>query len=101
MRGYPRDLSGRLVIAVTDPLLAHNTGRFAVEVTNGCAGIGKVGDEEPAGLTLGIASLASLYSGHTGVLRLQQTGLLHGEPASITLAARLFHNGYPWMTDRF
>ena len=112
-RGYGSNLSGCLTLNVTDPLLPSNSGRFRLTVWQGRAQVdrlsrsdGLLEEDSPdwsssGDITLSVSTLASLYTGHAGAVRLRQIGLLSGDDASVATAAALFGGCAPWMPDRF
>lgn len=112
-RGYAAGAAGSLTLNITDPLFSGNNGRFRLSVSHGRAEVTRLSRAEgpleegssetvpETGITLSVSALASLYSGHAGADRLRQVGLLGGDDASVTTAARLFTGSAPWMPDRF
>jgi len=104
-RGYPAGLEATLVLDVGDPVLAANHGRFRLTVAGGEGRVERLpGDgpgEEPADLTLSVAALAPLFSGHLAPAALRRTGGLDGGDAALATAALVFAGPRPWMADRF
>ncbi len=104
-RGYPRDVEANLRLDVTDPLFAANSGCFRLRVSGGRGTVARVDPadslSESGGLSLGIAALSTLYSGHKDAALLRQVGLLAGDDGSVSGAMRLFAGPSPWMPDRF
>lgn len=77
--------AGPLVIAVTDELLPANTGGYRISAS----GVHRTGD--PAGLSLGVAALASAYLGGTRFSALAQAGrVTQHRPGALAAADRLF-----------
>lgn len=76
---------GSVVIEVSDPVLAANTGRYRV------SGSGAARTSEPAGIEVGVAALAAAYLGGTAWWQLERAGrateLL---PGSVRAADELF-----------
>jgi predicted acetyltransferase len=78
-------LGGPVVIEVTDPLLAHNSGRYSVAAD----GVRRTG--EPAQLRLDVAALADIYLGTWRPSALAQAGLVEArDPDALAAADRLF-----------
>ncbi|WP_343069038.1 GNAT family N-acetyltransferase [Azospirillum tabaci] len=111
-RGYPPGVSGELVLDVSDALIPENSGCFRLRLCGGTASVRSLprgpdsapkagGRTDEAVLSLSIAALASLYSGHKGPHALRQVGLLRGGEDAVALAALFFSGPTPWMPDRF
>jgi predicted acetyltransferase len=76
---------GPVVIAVTDELLAANTGGYRISAS----GVHRTGD--PADISLGVAALASAYLGGTRFSVLAQSGrVTQHRPGALAAADRLF-----------
>jgi len=101
LRGYPAGITAALTLAVDDPLLAANRGRFRLCVANGRAAVERVAGSGPADVVLPVAALAPLYTGHIGPAALARMGLLAANDAGIAAAAQVFGGPRPWMADRF
>lgn len=98
-RGYPAGLSGSAVLAVTDPVLPANNGRFRLDVTNGRAAVRRLDAPGPFDLKLSVSALAPLFTGHAGPAALARThDMVSVNDNLITL---LFSGPRPWMPDRF
>lgn len=107
-RGYPPGVAGELVLDVSDAVIPENSGTFRLRLSDGKAVVDRVpektgggGKAAGAGLSLSIAALSALYSGHKGPQILRQVGLLRGGEDAMALAALLFSGPAPWMPDRF
>ena len=85
-RGWPRDLSARVDLDVTDELVADNAGRWTLTVEGGSGSLARGGDGTVA---LGVGALSALYSGYADPRTLRRSGLLDcaDETALDTLAA--------------
>ncbi len=82
-RRYAGDES--VTIAVDDPLLPHNSARFAV------TGGGAEPTDRPAGLHVGVEGLAAVLLGGTAWRSLAAAGLARADdPQALTIADRLF-----------
>lgn len=87
-RRYPVD--GRLVIEVLDPL-GLTAGTYALEVSGGEAAVVPVapeGEEAPAGLTLDVSALASIYLGAVCPVTLAAAGRIRENTTGEALRAR-------------
>lgn len=100
-RGYPADAGESLVLDVSDPLLPANHGRFLLQADGGRGRVERQGSGGGADLTLHVAALAPLFSGHGAPTALRSMGLLDGTDEGIARAARLFAGPKPWMSDHF
>ncbi|MBP2292168.1 GNAT family N-acetyltransferase [Azospirillum rugosum] len=104
-RGYPAALTAELLLDVADPLFPANGGLFRLFVSGGRGGVQRVSGPvtlPPAGvLSLDVAALATLYSGHRGAALLRQVGLLEGGDDAVATASLVFAGPSPWMPDRF
>ncbi len=106
-RGWPVAARGALLLQVRDDLLPANDGRFLLEVEGGAARASpaprtahrKAGG--PPLLSMDVAGLAPLYTGHLTPRELEVAGLLSGAPEALDLAASLFAGPAPVMTDMF
>lgn len=93
-RAYGSD--GRLVLEVSDPLLADNTATFRLEVSGGEASCRRVRNRPD--LRLDVAALGAAYLGGTSFSRLAAAGLVSQErPDALGQADALFGSGLaPW-----
>ncbi len=97
-RGYSRDVSDELHLAVADDLLPWNNGRFVLQVADG------VGHVTPGGqgrLQLHIRELAALYSSYFTPAELQLARSLTADESSLCIATQLFAGPRPWLPDMF
>jgi predicted acetyltransferase len=87
-------VADRVVLAIDDPLLAENTGRYAVDGS----GAARAAADEPADLTMGVAEAGATYLGGTSFAELAATGRLVEERSGAAEAAdRLFASRpLPW-----
>ncbi|MCW2236271.1 GNAT family N-acetyltransferase [Azospirillum canadense] len=104
-RGYPAALTAELLLDVADPLFPANSGLFRLSVAGGRGVAHRL--SEPAArpaagaLSLDMAALSTLYSGHRGAVLLRQVGLLAGADDAVATASLAFAGPSPWMPDRF
>ena len=91
-----------LTIAVTDDLCPWNDGTFVLETTGEESSASRV-DGAAADLTMPVASLAVLLSGHRSATTLARAGrLLASDERALTRADRVFATSYaPWCNDNF
>jgi predicted acetyltransferase len=95
-RGYPAGMNGQLVLQLDDPLMAHNSGRWILEVEDGQ---GRLQPGGTGGLQMGINALGTLYSGYHSAMTLAQMGMIHGDIAAIRTADLLFSGPEPFCPD--
>lgn len=89
-----------ITIAVTDELCPWNAGTYVLETTGAESSAEKV-DATPD-LTMPVASLAVLMSGHRPASVLARAGRVEGDPKAIARADRLFVTDHaPWCNDGF
>lgn len=100
-RGYPPDATESLLLDVTDPLLPGNHGRFRLVPVEGRGRVERLAPQGDVDLTLHIAALAPLFTGHRGAAALRVAGLVDGTDDAIRRAERLFAGPRPWMSDQF
>jgi len=96
-RGYPV-ATGELHLDVTDTLIAENSGRFVLKVSEGAARVERGGRGD---LKCGIRGLAPLYTGMFRPAVLAQLGWITGTPDALATAAQLFGGSEPWMGEYF
>jgi predicted acetyltransferase len=102
-RGYPRGLAVRLDLEIEDAVLPANHGRWRLTVADGAA----VVEPRPLPaanapvLTLPIASLAPLLTGHLTAPALRALSWVAGSDAAVETAALVFGGPAPWLADRF
>jgi predicted acetyltransferase len=97
-RGYPKDLTTRVTLGITDPLVEKNQGAFTLSVSGGR---GKVTRGVRPDIELGVHALAPLYSGYLDPHGLEALGLLTGKPAALARAEAIFGGGAPGMCEMF
>ena len=97
-RGYPEGVSEQLHLRVEDPWFADNSGDWLLKVEQGRAELSRGGRGE---FVLGIAALASLYSGFASPRALRCAGLLTAPEATEGAAWRIFGGAAPELTDFF
>jgi predicted acetyltransferase len=90
-----------LTIGVRDTLCPWNEGTYVLETTGDDTKVARV--DAMADLTMGVASLAVLLSGHRSATTLARAGLLDTDnPKVLDKADRLFATAYaPWCSDIF
>ncbi len=97
-RGWPKAVSGRLHLSVSDDVLPQNAKAFVLELAGGKASIEPGGD---GSLKLTSRALAGLYSGYLSPTALHACGWLDGSLDQRELAAACFAGPLPWFRDRF
>jgi predicted acetyltransferase len=97
-RGYSPALSATLGFELSDPLLAHNRGRFRLRVERGRAKVEKGGRGD---LKLDVRALAALFTGQSSASTLAGAGRLAGSDGAIALADGIFAGPAPAMPDMF
>jgi predicted acetyltransferase len=87
-------VADRVVLAIEDPLLAENSGRFAVDGS----GAAPAAATEPTDLTMGVAEAGATYLGGTSFAALAAGGrLVEERPGAAAAADRLFAcRPLPW-----
>lgn len=97
-RGYSPALSATLGFELSDPLLAHNRGRFRLRVEKGRAKVEKGGRGD---LKLEVRALAALYTGQLSASTLAAASRIEGSDGAIALADGIFAGASPSMPDMF
>ena len=97
-RGYPPEIAAELHLSIQDDLLAENTGKFILSVSQGRGQIGRGGRGD---IALNIQGLGPLYTGLFSAHQLQLAGQLAGEEKALAIATQLFAGASPWMPDFF
>jgi predicted acetyltransferase len=97
-RGYPLATRAELHLAVDDPLIAANCGRFVLRLEGG-RGYLEPGGRGEVGFT--IRGLAAVFSGHLGAQAARLAGLLDGPPELLGLVDACFGAPSPWLPDMF
>lgn len=89
-----------LRVAVVDDLLPWNDGTWRLDVEGGRATLCR--DSGAVDLTMPIASLASLLSGHRTATASRLAGLLEGDDDAVRMADAVFATEYaPYMAEEF
>ncbi|MDX2097433.1 MAG: GNAT family N-acetyltransferase [Leptolyngbyaceae cyanobacterium bins.59] len=98
LRGYPLGVEAELHLAIDDPLIPENSGRWQLQVSQGQGQVipGGRGDVQ-----MSIRGLAPLFTGLITPQILQRLGFLEGTPEGLGTAAQLFAGPEPWMADHF
>lgn len=99
-RGYPVGVRGELVLDVTDPLFAENTGRWVLRVEDGR---GSAERSDAGGEMIGLdeRAMAALYTGFVSAREMAGAGRIAGEDSALCLADSMFAASAPMMTVRF
>jgi predicted acetyltransferase len=98
----PRDVSGRLRLAISDGWLAHNQGVYELEIADGTIACQRLPDGAEAGLACDVGVLAQLYARYLRPRSAAAFGLLDArDRASLALAERLFAGLAPYSSDHF
>lgn len=98
-RRYLQD--GELVVAVDDPQLPANTGRYRLRITDGEATVART--KADPDLSLGVLELGASYLGGVGVATLHRAGRIREHTAgAVDFADRAFcWPRAPWCEDNF
>ena len=97
-RGYPPGLEAEIQLEVEDEVVAANRGRFVLSVSGG-RGTVRAGGK--GAIALGVAPLASLYSGHLTAEDLALLGQAAGGAAELANATAVFASAPPATPDFF
>ena len=97
-RGYSPALSATLGFELSDPLLAHNRGRFRLRVEKGRAKVEKGGRGD---LKLDVRALSALFTGQFSASTLASASRIEGSDGAIALADGIFAGPAPAMPDMF
>ncbi len=112
-RGYAARARGAVTLAVRDDFLAHNRGRFRLEVEEGRAAVRKLRGGRAGGRAVGqgtaredvridVRGLAALYSGFSSARDLAAlTPLAEGSARALETLDAIFAGPTPWMADEF
>ncbi|MHC4209863.1 MAG: GNAT family N-acetyltransferase [Planctomycetota bacterium] len=103
----PRALEGRryacrerLVLAVHDPFLPDNSGRYLLDASPDGARCART--DQDADLELPVEALGALYLGAHRVEALARAGIVSGSPSARAAAGRLFDSEpLPWCPEMF
>jgi predicted acetyltransferase len=99
---YPKDVEGRLTIAITDDLLAHNQGVFELEVAGGVGQVRQLPADTPAGVACDVRVLGQLVSRLLRPRVAAAFGMLAvSDRAALDLAETLFAGLVPFVSDGF
>lgn len=98
-RGYAPGVRAAVQLEVRDDVLAHNAGRFQLEVAGGRAQVRRGG----RGLVkMDIRGLAALYSAYLPANELRAlTPYLEANPAQTAILQSIFAGPAPWMAEGF
>lgn len=98
-RGFPDAVEAQLELALRDPLLAHNDGRFRLSVSKGR------GRLEPGGagaIAMDVGAFSSLFTGDADAATLARAGRLDGgSPAERARLDAVFAGPAPWIPFEF
>lgn len=99
---FPKDVAGRLTLAVADDWIAANTGVYAIELEGGRCRVARLTDDAPAGLRCDVRALAQLYSRHLRPRTAAAFGLIEApDRAALELADAAFAGLAPFSADFF
>lgn len=99
---FPRDVSGRLTVAVTDDWIAANDGAFALEFADGSCRVTRLPDGAGAGLRCDVRTLTQIYSRYLRPRTAAAFGLLAApDRAALALADAAFAGLAPFSADFF
>ncbi|MCC6425324.1 MAG: GNAT family N-acetyltransferase [Phycisphaerales bacterium] len=96
-RGFNPTTRGEVHFDVSDPLIPANNGKFIITVENGKATATPGGS---GAIQLTINALASIYCGFVTPTQAAILGWAHGTPKDL-LAANIFCESTPWLTDMY
>jgi predicted acetyltransferase len=100
-RGYP-DVSGELVIELSDPLFPDNAGPWLVRAAGGQVTVTPAPEASPTpARALPIGLFSALYTGFASVGDLVLRGALDETDPRLPLLSALFSGPVPWMPDFF
>lgn len=97
-RGYSPLIRTELHLDVEDDVFPRNSGRFVVEIADGC---GFTRDGGRGEMKIDVRGLASLYTGYSTAQELAQAGMLSGSPEALAAATAVFAGPTPWLADMF
>jgi len=98
MRGYPPTVDTQVDFDVHDDILAHNNGRFVLEVSESQGHVRRGGNGD---VRIDIRGLAPLYTGHLSPCDLKAVGYVDASDEDLAKAGSLFAGPAPWMPDIF
>ncbi len=100
-RGYP-DVTGEVVIELSDPLFADNDGPWLVRAAAGLVTVAPAPTVAPSpARALPIGLFSALYTGFATVGDLVLRGALDETDPRLPLLSALFAGPAPWMPDFF
>lgn len=100
-RGYPADVEGETTIAVRDPLVAANTGRFRLTAGGGHVAAERADGDPGDGPSMTVGALSALFCGYLTPRSAAAAGLVDPADPSLPLLERLLAGPAPWMPDFF
>ncbi|HMQ30671.1 MAG TPA: GNAT family N-acetyltransferase [Chloroflexaceae bacterium] len=99
---FPRDVAGRLTLAVSDDWITANNGSFALELEGGRCRVSRLPDGAQANLSCDVRVLAQLYSRYLRPRTAAAFGLLEApDRAALALADAAFAGLAPFSADFF
>jgi predicted acetyltransferase len=98
-RGYPPSIEAELPLELSDDVVAENSGRFVLRVSNSRAEVERGGSEDP--LKLDVRTLATLYSGQHSALQLARMGRIEASDSLLARASAMFAGSPPSMAEMF
>jgi predicted acetyltransferase len=100
-RGYP-DVSGELVLELSDPLFPDNAGPWLVRAAGGQVTVTPAPEASPSpARAVPIGLFSALYTGFASVGDLVLRGALDETDPRLPLLSALFSGPVPWMPDFF
>lgn len=97
-RGWPAAVTGRVEIALDDPLLPANSGRWTLELE---AGQMRVSPGGSGAVRMGPRGLATVYSGHVSPAEAAAVGLLEGPSEALATMGAMFAGPAPWVLEMY
>ncbi|NUO54415.1 MAG: GNAT family N-acetyltransferase [Polyangiaceae bacterium] len=97
-RGYPLGVKTTLEIAIGDPLIEANAGRWIVHVEDGKAQVARGGN---GAIAIDVRALAPLYSGYLSATSMRRLGWLETNDAETQALEEIFRSPMPGMCEMF
>ncbi len=97
-RGYPLGIKSTLEIAIGDPLIEANAGRWIVHVEDGKAQVARGGN---GAIAIDVRALAPLYTGYLSATSMRRLGWLETNDAETQALEEIFRSPMPGMCEMF
>jgi predicted acetyltransferase len=97
-RGYPLGIKTTLEIAIGDPLIEANAGRWIVHVEDGKAQVARGGN---GAIAIDVRALAPLYTGYLSATSMRRLGWLETNDAETQALEEIFRSPMPGMCEMF